>query len=244
MKGCITVCRIKTSLELKFSSISPKGWNIIFGAIYGVFAIIVVLLLFGIVIILLKPFELNDAAIVACSGSVVIGIIALFTLIVTSVNSENAQKTSYMPFILMDFGNKDSSKDIFHSDGEFRVTLESDNSASNLLPEITRGQLPYVQETRRLKDHLGWAISLKNIGNGTAHSISLKVNNAEIFSSQVLEKGQILSGYCYVPTDMVDTDLHVVLTFEDMMNNKYVQEHDYCKHPVGMPTISLGKPQG
>jgi len=242
MRDVKTMCGRGMRSKLKGSSISKPVKSSGLVALLSCFVILIVLLVQACVVWVLETLDVQGDPIIAYSGGVVIGIIALFTLMINLVNNEKAQKTRYMPFILMDFGNQDTSDDLFYPDGVFHVTFENDTAASNLLPETTSWQVICGQLTRRLKNHSGWAISLKNIGNGVAHSISLKVNNAEIFSSRVLEKGQTLSGYCYVPKNMASIDLHVVLTFQDMMNNKYVQEHSYHKNSGGSPTISLGKP--
>lgn len=72
---------------------------------------------------------------------------------------------------------------------------------------------------------------LQNIGNNSAHSLSIKINNNEVISGIVLGKGELANYEVYIlnlpESESSRFNLNFEIAFSDLNDNTYYQIHKY-----------------
>jgi hypothetical protein len=164
-------------------------------------------------------------------GAILGGLFTLVAIYITynqnnKLHSENAnsliemKRLDVMPF--MDMKIEKSITEEYFSKPMFCVILNGDGTYSTASSNI---DIAEFHEAYRGNMH--WVYLLKNIGNNSAHSMQISLNDNIIDFGTHIEKGKTKTYHLLIPRNMKDIKLNFRIEFFDIYNNKYAQKFTY-----------------
>lgn len=211
---------------------------------YIVLGILFVVLVFGIPLVMDKCIIGNNyksnisnsdwvSFLGSYLGAILGGLFALIAIYITynqnnKLHIENAnnliemKRLDVMPFMDMKI-EKNITEDHF-TKPMFCVMLNKDGTYSTASSNV---DITGINEVYRGDIH--WIYLLKNIGNNSAHSMQVCLNDAIIDFGIHIEKGKTNIYHLFIPHKMKDIKLHFKVEFFDIYNNKYGQKFTYEK---------------